>query len=696
MRWYRRIKTEYSLVAIIFASVVWSIFAGFRISRFQWIFILGSAIVFLGMCMLFDQNKKNLLMAIGISVLYWLIAHRQLINGFQIINNKMADALNQSMDLGFYYYISVALEHSRRDSILAVLFFVIVTGVILGLLRYRPIFLFLITGIMEMMILIIAPYGASSAFFLFLGSWIVYFSLKKGKKGFSFFIYAVFLISAILLYFHDQIHVPSDTMVKREILVQIREWTQGKGYLAVGGIGNGNLKSVGEISPTGEKLFLVYAPENEDLYLKSFVSGNYKDGQWSMEEKKNPLIYGGEPALGLSYLFSDLSMQEFVAYKKGYIPTAKDIAFSEKRELKIHYQKKQESYLLSPYFSDVNKISGNIIGDSVIKNDAQNKDYGTSYYQIKNLKKIIEIDQKFDPVLVMQKKTGELEKNYIRSAQEYSAYVRQNYLEIPENIKSVLNRLDCKVNDNKSILYNIEEIRHFLQKNYNYTYRPGLVMQGKDPIETFLLERKKGFCTQYASAAVFLFRKANIPARYVEGYKIRSEQWKLGKAQVTDYEAHAWVEIYLNNIGWIPIEVTGRNTGETVYKQVEKEEKQRNAIVPNKKQFVTNVKKMLHIVPIMIVLLLVFAFIKLLQKKRKWNKMSNQQKVLYYEKQIQKYTENDVKSRDERNLMVLEVIEKAKYSYNDITVQELTIVKRRLDLLKRKNKNVTKILTKLK
>ena len=47
--------------------------------------------------------------------------------------------------------------------------------------------------------------------------------------------------------------------------------------------------------------------------------------------------------------------------------------------------------------------------------------------------------------------------------------------------------------------------------------------------------------------------------------------------------------------------ITGRDTGESVYKHVEQEEKQRNAIVPNKKQFVTNVKKMFQMIPIVII-----------------------------------------------------------------------------------------------
>ena len=153
---YKKIKIEYIMMAVAFASVVWSIFAGFRISRFQWLFVMGSVIWFLGMCRLLDQNKKNIVVMVVICIIYCML-------------NKMALALNQSMDLGFYYYISVTLEHSRRDSVLAVLFFVLVAGIVLGILRCRPLTLFLTTGLMEMAVLMIAPYGISAAFLLFLG-----------------------------------------------------------------------------------------------------------------------------------------------------------------------------------------------------------------------------------------------------------------------------------------------------------------------------------------------------------------------------------------------------------------------------------------------------------------------------------------------------------------------------------------------
>ena len=52
---YKKIKIEYIMMAVAFASVVWSIFAGFRISRFQWLFVMGSVVWFLGMCRLLPR-----------------------------------------------------------------------------------------------------------------------------------------------------------------------------------------------------------------------------------------------------------------------------------------------------------------------------------------------------------------------------------------------------------------------------------------------------------------------------------------------------------------------------------------------------------------------------------------------------------------------------------------------------------------
>ena len=47
-----------------------------------------------------------------------------------------------------------------------------------------------------------------------------------------------------------------------------------------------------------------------------------------------------------------------------------------------------------------------------------------------------------------------------------------------------------------------------------------------------------------------------MPARYVEGYLVRDLESGNGAQAIMDEAAHAWAEIYVKGVGWIPIEVT--------------------------------------------------------------------------------------------------------------------------------------------
>lgn len=70
----------------------------------------------------------------------------------------------------------------------------------------------------------------------------------------------------------------------------------------------------------------------------------------------------------------------------------------------------------------------------------------------------------------------------------------------------------------------------------------------------FLNQAETGYCVHYATAAAVLLRGAGIPSRYVEGYLIRVEKGKT--ATVREMHAHAWVEYYVNGIGWVVLEAT--------------------------------------------------------------------------------------------------------------------------------------------
>ncbi len=153
-----------------------------------------------------------------------------------------------------------------------------------------------------------------------------------------------------------------------------------------------------------------------------------------------------------------------------------------------------------------------------------------------------------------------------------------------EAIEELCRSIDWSVSDEEKA----EDLQEYFQENIPYTIRPGKTPRKEDFVNYFLTENKKGYCTHYATTAVLVFRYMGIPARYVEGYAIDYNQFEdailiedkkyedyyngyseLGKTavlrlNVTDADAHAWVEIYVAGKGFIPVEVTPAGETEEV------------------------------------------------------------------------------------------------------------------------------------
>jgi transglutaminase-like putative cysteine protease len=77
---------------------------------------------------------------------------------------------------------------------------------------------------------------------------------------------------------------------------------------------------------------------------------------------------------------------------------------------------------------------------------------------------------------------------------------------------------------------------------------------GRAPLVTFL-DKKSGFCQQYAAAAAVLMRLVGLPSRVVLGYTHKAPDAR-GEFTVMTSDAHAWVEVYLESIGWVPFDPT--------------------------------------------------------------------------------------------------------------------------------------------
>lgn len=90
----------------------------------------------------------------------------------------------------------------------------------------------------------------------------------------------------------------------------------------------------------------------------------------------------------------------------------------------------------------------------------------------------------------------------------------------------------------------------FHQQPFYYTLQPP-PLETADAIDEFMFETRRGFCAHYASAFTFMMRSVGIPARIVAGYQ-GGEINPLGQyLQVRQYNAHAWVEVWLDGQGWV-------------------------------------------------------------------------------------------------------------------------------------------------
>jgi transglutaminase-like putative cysteine protease len=97
-------------------------------------------------------------------------------------------------------------------------------------------------------------------------------------------------------------------------------------------------------------------------------------------------------------------------------------------------------------------------------------------------------------------------------------------------------------------------LSYFRSQGFVYSITPPLL--GEHPVDDFLLGSRKGFCEHYASAFAFLMRAAGVPSRIVAGYLGGEQNPFGGYLIVRQFDAHAWVEVWLEDNGWTRIDPT--------------------------------------------------------------------------------------------------------------------------------------------
>jgi transglutaminase-like putative cysteine protease len=116
--------------------------------------------------------------------------------------------------------------------------------------------------------------------------------------------------------------------------------------------------------------------------------------------------------------------------------------------------------------------------------------------------------------------------------------------------------------DPGEVLAFAERLERYLQSDtFEYSLEPGPRRSAREPIGEFLFRYRSGHCEYFASAMTVLCQLAGVPARVVHGYR-GGDYNNVGLFYIVrERNAHAWVEVFLPGIGWVPRDPSPADTG---------------------------------------------------------------------------------------------------------------------------------------
>jgi len=290
----------------------------------------------------------------------------------------------------------------------------------------------------------------------------------------------------------------------------------------------------------------------------------------------------------------------------------------------------------------------------------------------------------------------------------YNDFVSRKYLDVDDDLFSTFYSLlerylekqgidfwemlsDKPVQMNQQ--YYISLIQDFLKDTTQYTLQCGQLPENQDFVTYFLTVSHKGSCTHYATSGTLLLRSLGIPARFVNGYVVKESDFVGEKAIIRNNRAHAWVEVYINDQGWIPVEMTPSGGSESISDLVDllddleddrdiPDDDQPTQPQPTTTQQQIEQTETLWYEKIVSVLsefiyLIIIAFIVLIDRiiVKNWDrwrtkKMNSNQKVIYYYHKIKRIGNNQVTLDDD----FIQIYEKARYSQHIIKQEELNFI----------------------
>lgn len=469
--------------------------------------------------------------------------------GMRVWLNQIISGWNHMHDGGVVLFAGISSDHAVRV-------FLIISGIIFGEMTWymvtkaRKTICWLYT-VLWILIMLIAgrfqPMACACLMSGLFGACLFMYGMPIRRNGLCSFAIILIVCMAGAFWLTDgKLEVVEQT--RENMAHSIHELRYGRDQLP-----EGKLAKADQLQKNSDEMMRVTPEQKKTLYLKAYVGAVYKDGVW---EKMPDSTYGGKNAGLLRWL-----------KEKQFDPLTQSARYlrlsDKKKKLSRNYVRVQIKKASRYYFYTPDSLA------NVMDGKAKNK------MDIHMLSKGIFGQRNYEWTEVSSSRPAELivadewvghprndaQKKYSEAEAVYRKFVYDNYTKADTGLLSSINKIFWKDYKDKSdgIYSALTQVRTKLKEQYRYTKMPDPAPEGKDPLQWFLTISHTGNQMLYASAAVEAFRAHGIPARYVEGYYIgasKIQDSKNGQVSITGENAHAWVEVYFDGVGWKAVDVT--------------------------------------------------------------------------------------------------------------------------------------------
>lgn len=321
------------------------------------------------------------------------------------------------------------------------------------------------------------------------------------------------------------------------------------------GLKRGDLTKTQPLAYTESPVLTLKMEIAQPMYLRSFAGGSFENGKW---EEAAEGVYSGEYT----------GITEWLAKKNFYPWMQQDRLYRMSNEydyaaVAVKNTNGNSKYLYLPYEA---AMTGDTMPDKVnyrkdwgafAKGFSGERDYTfKSFFPRLGDYDENEITQWLDEV-----KTSGSWQAYADAESVYRRFVYDTYLYVSDEDSDALGTSGIDKCQGKSISETLFYIRSNFLKEFEYDIQQEKAPEDQDELRYFMNKSRRGNDMHFATAAVLMFRKAGIPARYAEGYYLSPDYVSLytGQSDVTvdvpDSLSHAWAEIYIDELGWFPVEV---------------------------------------------------------------------------------------------------------------------------------------------